>query len=106
MKYTVIAEYENAKVAVETNEINIALEELFDHQEKGAKVMLVDGVTGEVCVTVNDGENYIVEEWSYLILGWLMQNAWGEPAEATPTEEEELPPVVVEALTDFAKSLF
>ena len=106
MKYTIIAEYENAEVTVKTNEINVALETLFEHQEEGAKVTLTDGFTGEIYVTANDGENYIVEEWSYLILGWLMQNAWGEPAEPAPAEEEGLPPMVAEALAEFAKSLF
>jgi hypothetical protein len=104
MKYTVIAEYDNAEVTVKTNEINVALETLFSHQEEGAKVMLTDGFTGEIYVTANDGENYIVEEWSYLILGWLMQNAWGE--EEPAPAEETLPPMIAEAITEFAKSLF
>ena len=34
MKYTIIAEYENAEVTVKTNEINVALETLFEHQEE------------------------------------------------------------------------
>ena len=104
MKYTVIAEYENAEVTIKTNEINVALETFFEHQGEGVRVTLSDGFTGELYVTANDGENYIVEEWTYLILGWLMRNAWGE--EEPAPAEETLPPMIAEAFAEIAKTIF
>ena len=106
MKYNVIATYDNAEITVKTNDLEIAITELMERCNDDVPVDLIDGYTGEVLVSTNTEEPYATEEWSLILLGWLMCNEWGEPAEPAPAEEEGLPPMVTEALTEFAKSLF
>ena len=75
--YHIIAEVENTRITVETNEIDIAVDSLMQYAEQGIEVMVIDGITGEILVRQNSDENWIVEEWSLIILGWLCQNTWG-----------------------------
>lgn len=82
MMYNVIASFENARVTVETNDVNVAIAEFMDKVECGVTVDLVDGFTGEVLAYANqfdcDEPNYCTAEMSLMILGWLMSENWGE----------------------------
>ena len=75
--FVINAQYEDAVITVQTNDIDIAIESLFEHTSEGAKCDLYDGFTGEVYVTTNTEEPYITEQWALTILGWLMANNWG-----------------------------
>ena len=77
MKYSVIATYDDCEIEVKTNSADTAICGLLEHAENGAAVDVVDNYTGEVYVTANKGEPYVTEEWSMMILGWLMLNSWG-----------------------------
>jgi hypothetical protein len=46
-----------------------------EHAENGAPVDVVDGFTGEILATANHDEPYITEEWSMMILGWMLLNS-------------------------------
>ena len=72
--YSVIAIYNDREVIVNTNSANVAISALFEHFCNDVKVDVVNNYTGEVLATVNYDEPYITEEWSLMILGWLMQN--------------------------------
>lgn len=82
MTYNVIANYENAKVTVETNDVNVAIADFMEKLEQGVAVDLVDGFTGEVLAYTNqpnrDEPSYYTAEMSLMILGWLMAENWGE----------------------------
>ena len=47
-----------------------------DCAENGAPVMVVDGFTGEIHATANHEDPWITEEWSLMVLGWLMKTTW------------------------------
>jgi hypothetical protein len=72
MNYSVIANYDDCVITVETNSANTAISALLDHAERGAAVDVMDNYTGEVYVTANNGEPYITEEWVMMILGYLL----------------------------------
>lgn len=82
MKYNVIANYDNAKVTVETYEVNVAIADFMNRVENGVAVDLVDGFTGEVLAYANhfdcEEPTYVTDEMSLMILGWLMAENWGE----------------------------
>lgn len=78
MTYNVKVKYENATIDFGTHDINVAIKALFDYVETGAQVDVWSGITGEVVASVNCEEPFVNDEWSLLILGWLMSNAWGE----------------------------
>lgn len=106
MKYNVIATYDNAEITVKTNDLEVAINELMTRYDDDVPVDLIDGYTGEVLVSTNTEEPYATDEWNLILLGWLMRNAWGKPAEADSAEKEGLPPMVAEALSEFVESLF
>ena len=37
---------------------------------------IISPITGEVLATANHDEPYITEEWSLMVLGWLMKTTW------------------------------
>ena len=76
--YNVIAEYENKAISIGTNSIDVAISALMEHVYKNATVDIIDGFTGEIYVTISDEEYYITKEWQKMILGWLIEDAWGE----------------------------
>lgn len=75
--YNVTAIYDNCAISVITNSVDTAIRALLEHAEKGCVVDVINNYTGEVLATANHDEPYITEEWSLMILGWLMQNSWG-----------------------------
>ena len=74
--YQVNAKYKFEKIEIQTNSVERAIRFMLDSAEKGAVVVVTNGFTGEVLATANDEEPYITEEWSLMVLGWLMKTAW------------------------------
>ena len=73
--YNVTATYDDCEVEVKTNSADTAICALLEHAENGVPVDVVNGFTGEVLATANHDEPYITEEWSLMVLGWLMKTA-------------------------------
>ena len=74
--YNVTATYDDCEIEVKTNSADVAICALMEHAENGAPVMVVDGFTGEIHATANQEEPWITEEWSLMVLGWLMKTMW------------------------------
>ena len=74
--YNVTAIYDDCVISVETNSADTAICALLEHAENGCVVDVVNNYTGEVLATANHDEPYVTEEWSLMILGWLMKTAW------------------------------
>ena len=74
--YNVIATYADCEIEVKTNSADTAICALMEHAENGAPVMVVDGFTGEIYAMTNCEEPWITEEWSMMVLGWLMKTMW------------------------------
>jgi hypothetical protein len=103
--YNVNAKYENAEIEIRTNDVNLAIEEFFARVEDDVPTDIISGITGEVLVSANNGENNCLGPgWDLMLLGWLMQNQWGEGI-TVEKEESDIPPLVRDALIDFAKSI-
>ena len=103
--YNVSAKYENAESEIRTNDIDLAIAEFFGRVEDDVPVDIISGITGEVLVSANNGENgWITPEWDLILLGWLMKNQWEEGI-IVEEEAPDLPPLVRDALIDFAKSI-
>ena len=74
--YNITANYADCEIEVKTNSADVAICALMEHAENGAPVMVVDGFTGEIYVVTNwNDDDYITEEWSLMVLGWLMKTA-------------------------------
>lgn len=103
--YNVSAKYENAEVEIRTNDVNLAIEEFFTRAKDDIPTDIISGITGEVLVSANNGENnYLAPEWDLMLLGWLIKNQWGEDI-TVEEEEPDFPPLVRDALIEFAKSI-
>ena len=74
--YYIEAFYDDCEIEVKTNSADVAICALMEHAENGAPVMVVDGFTGEIHATANHDEPWITEEWSLMVLGWLMKTMW------------------------------
>ena len=74
--YNIIATYDDCEIEVKTNSADTAICALLEHAENGAPVMVVDGFTGEIYAMTNCEDPWITEEWSLMILGWLMKTEW------------------------------
>ena len=75
MKYVVMAEYANAKITVETNDVEVLFNEVKNHQFCD-HLCICSGETGEVLMHTGD-EPYTTDEFALMLLGWLMTQAWG-----------------------------
>lgn len=73
--YYITATYNDCEIEVKTNSADTAICALMEHAENGAPVDVIDGFTGEVLATANHDEPYITEEWSMMILGWMLLNS-------------------------------
>ena len=103
--YNVSAKYENAEVEIRTNDLDTAIAEFFARVEDDVPTDIISGITGEVLVSANNGENnWLAPEWDLMLLGWLMKNQWGEGI-TVEEEKPDIPPLVRDALIDFAKSI-
>ena len=74
--YNVIATYDDCEIEVKTNSTNTAICALMEHAENNVPVVVIDGFTGEAYVMINCENPWITEEWSLMILGWLVKNVW------------------------------
>jgi hypothetical protein len=75
--YYITATYDDCEIEVKTNSADTAICALMEHAEKGAPVRVIDGFTGEIYVVANwNDDDYITEEWSMMVLGWLMKTMW------------------------------
>ena len=103
--YNVVAKYENAESEIRTNDIDLAIAEFFGRVEDDVPVDIISGITGEVLVSANNGENnWITTEWDLMLLGWLMKNQWGEGI-TVEEDEPDIPPLVRDALIELAESI-
>ena len=71
--YNVIAIYDDCEIEVKTNSADVAICALMEHAERDVPVMVVDGFTGEIHAMMNCEDPWITEEWSLMVLGWLMK---------------------------------
>ena len=74
--YNIIATYDDCEIEVKTNSADTAVCALFEHTENGAPVMVVDGFTGEIYICTDPDNYWITEEWSLIVLSWLMKTMW------------------------------
>ena len=94
MKYTIISEFANAKITVETNDVCTACAEFLNRAEDADHTCICDGTTGEVLANTGD-DPYCTDEFCLILLGYLMVDAWDEDddeesAEEEPTEEDPM----------------
>ena len=81
MKYVVIAEYADAKITIETNDIEVLFIEAERHI--GCDRMCVcDGFTGEVLMHTGD-ESYCTKEFALMAIDWLKVHYWGDLVSVT-----------------------
>ena len=85
MKYTIISEFANAKITVETNDIRTACAEFLNRAEDADHTCVCDGTTGEVLANTGD-DPYCTEEFGLILLGYIMADAWDEDDEIPATE--------------------
>ena len=80
MKYVVESFYDDAKVTVETNDLETAILEMISKDIDGVHVHCFSGETGEVLAIGNSpsGESYSTPEFAIMTLGVLMAQMWGE----------------------------
>ena len=74
--YNVTATYDDCEIEVKTNSTNTAIFALMEHAENNVPVVVVDGFTGEVHAMINCEKPFVTEEWSLMILGWLVKTTW------------------------------
>ena len=89
MKYTIISEFANAKLTVETNDIRTACAEFLNRAEDADNTCICDGTTGEVLANTGD-DPYCTDEFGLILLGYLMADAWNEDDDEEPAEEDLL----------------
>lgn len=76
MKYVVIAEYADAKITTETNDMEVLFLEAERH--RGCDHLCIcSGETGEVLMHTGD-ESYCTDEFALMATGWLMAHYWGD----------------------------
>lgn len=74
--YNVTATYDDCEIEIKTNSADVAIRTLMEHTKNGATVMVMDGFTGEIYAMTNCEDPWITEEWSMMVLGWLMKTEW------------------------------
>lgn len=77
MKYVVTARYSDAELTLHTEHSETMFPFLMEHVEQGAHVDVIDGYTGEVLIAQGCENPYIQDDFSLMLLGWLMTQAWG-----------------------------
>ena len=76
--YVVNAYYGNAQATLQTNDLQIAVNEMMEHAQGGVHCDLVNGQTGEVLAIANHPEQFCALDIAEAFLVWLMENVWGE----------------------------
>ena len=77
--YNITTTTEYASYDCSTCDIDVALHQFFHSAQSNLPTRIVDGYTGEVYVVINDDhmENYITDEWRYILIGYLAHNEMG-----------------------------
>lgn len=73
--YRVNAKYDYEEIEIQTNSVERAIKFMLDSAEDWAIVTVTSGFTGEVLAAINYDEFYATEEWSLMMLGWMMKTA-------------------------------
>ena len=87
--YSVIITNETNRFTFETNDVREAIRAVFDIAEDNEQVCICNGYTGEVLFH-NGEEPWLTDEMGLMMLGYLMEEAWGEEE----AEEVEKPHIV------------
>lgn len=105
-KYEVNTHMDGEEVIFRTNNPRNAITAFFDAVESDAHVNIVDGTTGEVLAIANcpDMDNYVTEEMSMMMLGWLIEHEWGGSVEE-PAPEVERVPTIAEVMVALASQM-
>ena len=74
--YNVTATYDDCEIEVKTNSADNAISAMMAYAKDNIPVMVVDGFTGEVHAMINCEKPSVTEEWSLMILGWLVKTTW------------------------------
>jgi hypothetical protein len=74
--YNVVAIYDDCEIEVKTNSADTAICALLEHTENGVPVHVMNGCTGEILVCTDPEDYWVTEEWSLMIIGWLMKTMW------------------------------
>ena len=85
---------DGSEMTLRTNNVNDAIKAFFENVKYGVHCDIVNGFTGEVLAIAcsPEGEDYATEEMSLMMLGFMMEEAWGEEDE--DEEEEETGSIV------------
>lgn len=69
--YEVNGYYYDAEITVKTNDVSVAIQELYKFKEDALRADIIDGFTGEVLVAINDKElEYATELWQLVLIGY------------------------------------
>lgn len=93
--YSVIITTEDNRFTYESNDVREAIRATFECADDSSEVCIFNGYTGEVLFH-NGEEPYCTDEMGLMMLGFLMEESWGEQAEAEEEEGEDEPVEVVE----------
>lgn len=93
--YSVIITTEDNRFTYESNDVREAIRATFECADDSSEVCICNGYTGEVLFH-NGEEPYCTDEMGLIMLGFLMEESWGEQEEAEEEEDEDEPVEVVE----------
>lgn len=88
--YSVIITSEGERFTYETNDVRKAIAASFECADDASHICICNGFTGEVLFH-NGDEPYCTDEMGLMMLGFLMEQNWGEDDE--PQDEEEVCPM-------------
>ena len=90
--YSVIITTEDNRFTYESNDVREAIRATFECADDSSEVCICNGYTGEVLFH-NGEEPYCTDEMGLMMLGFLMEESWGE-------QEEEPEQTVAEILEE------
>ena len=90
--YSVIITTEDNRFTYEFNDVREAIRATFECADENPEVCICNGYTGEVLFH-NGDEPYCTDEMGLMMLGFLMEESWGE-------QEEEPEQTVAEILEE------
>ena len=90
--YSVIITTEDNRFTYESNDVREAIRASFECADESSEVCICNGYTGEVLFH-NGEEPYCTDEMGLMMLGFLMEESWGE-------QEEEQEPTLAEVLEE------
>ena len=90
--YSVIITTEDNRFTYESNDVREAIRATFECADESSEVCICNGYTGEVLFH-NGEEPYCTDEMGLMMLGFLMEESWGE-------QEEEPEPTLAEILEE------